>query len=124
MTPPLLNRRISRHPFISLTASSCSVVFQSLNLTLSLNRRCSSGLDHGFADSSLYIVRRAFGSGSDDAGPGLIQIHSCGRQIGESRYEWSSARSSPRRCVYRNDSAAEYGLSVNGPAQKMWKMRG
>lgn len=92
LTPPELNNLISLQPFISDTESNCSVVFHSLNLMLSWNLECSSGFDQGFADSSFIIVSRASGSGFDDAGPGLIQTHSCGRHSNSTPFvELSSA---------------------------------
>lgn len=75
-TPPELKSLISRHPFISLTPSSCSVVFQRRNLTTSLKRSWSNGALHGFFERSVRIFVSALGSGNDDAGPGLIQIQS------------------------------------------------
>ena len=62
------------------------------------------------------MSRIAVRLGTDAAGPGLIQSQTFGRHIvGAS---CSASKCKPRFWVYRKDSSARYGLSVNGPVHQ------
>ena len=83
MCPPELNNspsRVLHSSFSSGMPSNCSVVFQSRNWITSLNRGCKNGEAQGLVFNDSNMFRRAFGLGTEAAGPGLIQSQNCGRQ--------------------------------------------
>lgn len=117
---------IFRQSRISGMLSSCSTVSHNLKNRTCLNRGCNSGEDHWFSWSCFDMSSVAVVEWPDlsfATGPGFIHIQSWGLH-GSTSVSGVMGLCKPRFCVYRNDKIAVYGLSVNGPVQNMWNIRG